>query len=63
MLDNKPRMLTIDEAASLVYGLSKYRIRKMCIDGTLPHIKAGKKYLINQAYNIRRPVRALAIQF
>lgn len=47
MLDNKPRMLTIDEAASLVYGLSKYRIRKMCIDGTLPHIKAGKKYLIN----------------
>lgn len=48
MQDTKPRMLTIEEACDLVIGLTKYRIRQMCIDGTLPHIKAGKKYLINQ---------------
>lgn len=46
---NKPKMLTIGRAAALVDGLSESRIRKMCIDGTLPHIKAGRKYLINQA--------------
>ena len=45
---NKPKMLTIKEAAELVDGLAPYRIRQMCLDGTLPHIKAGKKYLINQ---------------
>ena len=48
-ISNKPRMLTIKEAADLVDGLTQYRIRQMCIDGTLPHIKAGKKYLINQS--------------
>lgn len=46
---SKPKMLTIDEAAALVDGLTKFRIRQMCIDGILPHIKAGKKYLINQS--------------
>jgi len=44
----KIKMLTIDEAADLVEGITKYRIRQMCIDGTLPCFKAGKKYLINQ---------------
>lgn len=42
------RMLTINEAAESVEGLTKYRIRQMCITGELPHIKAGKKYLINE---------------
>jgi len=42
-------MLTINEAAALVNGLTPFRIRQMCIDGTLPHIKAGKKYLINRS--------------
>jgi excisionase family DNA binding protein len=41
-------MLTIKEAAALVDGLSEYRVRQMCIEGELKHIKAGKKYLINQ---------------
>ena len=41
-------MLTINEAARLVDGLSAYRIRQMCIEGVLPCVKAGKKYLINQ---------------
>lgn len=40
-------MLTIKEAAQAVKGLTEYRIRRMCKEGTLPHIKAGKKYLIN----------------
>jgi excisionase family DNA binding protein len=43
-----PIMLTINEAAKLVQGLTAFRIRKMCISGELPCIKAGKKYLINQ---------------
>jgi excisionase family DNA binding protein len=47
-MTQKPKMLTIKEAAALVDGLTPYRIRQMCIDGTLPHIKAGKKYLINK---------------
>jgi excisionase family DNA binding protein len=47
-MNSKPTMLTISEAAALVAGLTKHRIRQMCLDGTLPHIKAGKKYLINQ---------------
>jgi len=42
------RMLTINEAAKLVPGLSKWRIRGMCLSGELPHLKAGKKYLINE---------------
>lgn len=45
---NKPKMLTINEAAERVDGLTAYRIRQMCIDGILPHFKAGKKYLINE---------------
>ena len=48
-ISNKPRMLTIKEAANLVDGLTQYRIRQMCIEGILPHIKAGKKFLINQS--------------
>jgi excisionase family DNA binding protein len=42
-------MLTIKEAATLVEGLTEHRIRTMCLNGTLPHIKAGKKYLINRS--------------
>jgi excisionase family DNA binding protein len=41
-------MLTIKQAATLVDGLSEYRVRQMCITGELKHIRAGKKYLINQ---------------
>jgi excisionase family DNA binding protein len=44
----KVQMLTIKEAAALVDGVPPFRIRQMCIDGVLPHIKAGNKYLINK---------------
>jgi len=50
---NKVNMLTINEAAQLVRGLTKYRIREMCIKGEIPHIKAGKKFLISEAVLIR----------
>ena len=52
MTVNEPRarMLTIDEAAAVVDGLTKYRVRQMCLTGELKHIKAGKKFLINQKH-------------
>ena len=40
------KMLTINEAAEKVQGLTRYRIREMCISGELPCVKAGRKYLI-----------------
>ena len=43
---NNLKMLTINEAAEQVPGLTKYRIREMCRTGELPCMKAGKKYLI-----------------
>lgn len=33
---NTVKMLTINEAAQLVPGLTKYRIREMCISGRFP---------------------------
>jgi len=43
---NPITMLTINEAAEKVPGLTRYRIREMCISGELPCVKAGRKYLI-----------------
>ena len=52
MAENKTEaeitMLTIKQAASLVQGLTEYRVRKLCKTGELPCFKAGKKYLINK---------------
>lgn len=42
------KMLTINEASQLIEGLTPFRIRAMCINGELPCIKAGRKYLIEQ---------------
>ena len=50
---NTVKMLTINEAAQLVPGLTKYRIRKMCISGEIPCVKAGRKYLICEQVLIR----------
>ena len=44
----KASLLTINQAAELVEGLSPFRLRQMCIEGTLPHIRAGNKYMINK---------------
>ena len=46
-------MLTIKEAAALVEGLTEYRVRQMCINNQVPHIMAGKKYLINKDLLLR----------
>lgn len=40
------RVLTINEAAKLIDGLTEYCIRQMCISGQLPCFMAGRKYLI-----------------
>ena len=47
------RMLTINEAARRVPGLTKYRIREMCVKGEVPCVKAGRKYLICEQVLIR----------
>jgi len=44
----KVKLLTIKEAATVVEGLTEYRIRQLCLSGKLPSFKAGKKYLINE---------------
>ncbi len=51
--ENKIIMLTIKEAAALVEGLTEYRVRQMCINDQVPHIMAGKKYLINKDLFLR----------
>ncbi len=53
MAQDTIKMLTINEAAQLVPGLTKYRIREMCIKGELPCVKAGRKYLICEQVLIR----------
>jgi len=47
MLEREMRLMTIDEASKQVPGLSKWRIRELCLSGQLPSIKAGRKHLIN----------------
>lgn len=48
-----PKMRTIQEAAAEIKerdpntAITPYAIRQMVLNGNLPHIKAGKKYLIN----------------
>lgn len=53
MEEKKITMLTIKEAAALVKGLTEYRVRQMCINDQVPHIMAGKKYLINKDIFLR----------
>lgn len=48
-----PRMRSIKETATELRqldpntGLTEYRIRRMVLDGTIPHVMAGNKRLIN----------------
>ena len=46
MIVPKKRVLTIKEAASLIDGLTPFRVRHMCISRQLACFKAGRKYLI-----------------
>lgn len=47
-IPQKITMISIKEATELVNGLTKYRIRQMCIENQIPYIMAGKKYLFNK---------------
>lgn len=48
-----PRMRTIQEAAAELRridpgtAVTPYRIRRLVLDGTIPHVSAGNKRLIN----------------
>ena len=48
-----PRMRTYQAAAALIRELdpdtcvTPYRLRAWILDGTIPHVRAGNKYLIN----------------
>ena len=48
-----PRMRTIQEAAAELRkidpgtAVTPYRIRQLVLDGTIPHVKAGNKRLVN----------------
>lgn len=50
---NIPRMRTVSEAARELKeadphtGMTQYHIRRLCLDGVLPTVKAGKKILLN----------------
>ncbi len=39
-------MVTINEAATIV-GLAKFRIRQLCLEKRIKHVRAGRKYLVN----------------
>ena len=41
-----PTMITIKEAAEKT-GISYSRIRTLCLEGKIVHIKAGRRFLIN----------------
>jgi len=46
-----PTMLTINEAATK-FNLAKHFVRQAVLQGQIPHVKAGKKFLINENHFI-----------
>ena len=44
--NNKPRLLSLKEAAALIKGLAPYRLRVLCINNEIKHHKFGNKYMI-----------------
>ena len=42
------KMLTIPEAVNKCEGIGDYTLRKWIREGSLPSVKIGKKYLINE---------------
>jgi len=45
---NKPRLLTLKEAAKLIEGLTEYRVRLMCLEGIIKFHKFGNKYMVSE---------------
>ena len=46
--ESKAKVYTIKQAATVIEGLTEYRIRQLCRSGELPCIKAGRKYLVSE---------------
>lgn len=52
-MDYSKQFLKIREAATAT-GLSQYFLRNGCKDGSVPHIKSGKVYLVNVPALVRK---------
>jgi excisionase family DNA binding protein len=46
--NRKPRLLTLKEAASLIDGLTEYRVRMLCINGEIKYHMFGNKYMVSE---------------
>ena len=46
--DEKIYLLTVEEAAEMIVGISKYQIRKMINNGRLPCVRVGHNIYINK---------------
>ena len=46
--DDKIYLLTVEEAAEMIVGISKYQIRKMINNGSLPCVRVGHNIYINK---------------
>ena len=45
---NKPRLLTLKQAADLVQGLTEYRVRQLCTEGKIKFHRFGNKYMVSE---------------
>jgi len=46
--NKRPRLLTLKEAATLIEGLTEYRVRVLCVNGDIKYHKFGNKYMISE---------------
>jgi hypothetical protein len=44
----KPKFLTLKEAAELVDGLTVFRLRQMCLNNEIGYRKFGRKFVISE---------------
>lgn len=44
----KPRLLPLKEAATLIDGLSEYRLRRLCRENSIKYHRFGRKYMVSE---------------
>ena len=44
----KPRLLTLKQAADLIEGLTEYRMRSLCQENAIKYHKFGNKYMVSE---------------
>ena len=44
----KPRLLTLKQAAALIDGLTEYRVRSLCREDAIKYHKFGNKYMVSE---------------